>query len=141
MERLLYFLRSIDGNGGLRVPGVHDLGEIAALVGDVGDRLQATVWKQHEVTAVRVLAMAGFRMPMQAAVQGISCHVLEGIVWHCLWGKTELVYTIRDQMRDQPNLPQGRGQDVKKLRHIGKGRRGGGRWSQTDEADRSSKSP
>lgn len=54
MEWLLYLVRSLDSNGRLRVPGVHDLWEVPALVGNVGHCLQATVGEQHEVAAVGV---------------------------------------------------------------------------------------
>ena len=94
MEWFLYFVRSIDSNGRLRIPGIHDLGEVTAFVGDVGDSLQATVGEQHEVTAVSVLAMAGFRVPMQASMQGISCHVLKSVVRDCLWRDGTGLYDV-----------------------------------------------
>lgn len=74
----------LDGEHGLRFPRVHHLGEVSLFVGDVRDGLETSVGEQDEVAAVGVLSVAGLGVSVEAAVQGVANHVLEGVVGHRL---------------------------------------------------------
>ena len=87
MKWFVYFMRRLDGNGRLCFPSVYDLGEVTLLVSDVSHCLETAVGQQHEVAPVCVLAAAGLGVPVQATMQGVAHHVLEGVVGYCLWAR------------------------------------------------------